>query len=176
MTHALIWCLRASVQQAWSAKHPGTNTTTLTTDCTKPEAEQTLGTNVLPLTTLIHPDTSSLILHVCNPHPIELGMPWNKIEHNFNSPELDYSSVGNFQECIKVSVFFKKIDSIDHDTFFNHWRTVHADLATATNAFKDHIVRYAQVRIRLLTALPFTWLFVTQELIEYHCSITRRQR
>lgn len=72
-------------------------------------------------------------------------MPWNKIEHQFSSPELDYNSEPNYQKCIKVSVFFKKIDSIDYDTFFGHWQTVHADLATATQAFKDHIVRYAQV-------------------------------
>lgn len=84
-------------------------------------------------------------------------MTWNKIEHSFKSPELDYSSEGNFQQCIKVSVFFKKLDSIDYDTFFGHWRTVHADLATATNAFKDHIVRYTQVRIRSLVILRFTW-------------------
>lgn len=73
-------------------------------------------------------------------------MPWEKIDHQFASPQLDYNSEPNFQPCIKVSVFFKKIDSIDYDTFFGHWRTVHADLATATQAFKKHIVRYVQVR------------------------------
>lgn len=73
-------------------------------------------------------------------------MPWTKVEHEFTSPQLDYNSEPNFQPCIKVSVFFKKIESIDYDTFFGHWRTVHADLATATQAFKDHVVRYAQVR------------------------------
>ena len=72
-------------------------------------------------------------------------MPWKQIEHEFTHPQLNYDSKPNFQRCIKVSVYFKKIDSIDHDTFFGHWRTVHADLATATKAFKDHIVRYAQV-------------------------------
>ncbi len=73
-------------------------------------------------------------------------MPWKQIEHNFTYPEVDYASEPNYQPCIKVSVFFRKIDSIDHDTFFGHWRTVHADLAVATNAFRDHIIRYAQVR------------------------------
>lgn len=72
-------------------------------------------------------------------------MPFKQIHHQFNSPQLDYTSMPNYQPCIKVSVFFSKIDSIDHDTFFGHWQTVHADLATATQAFKDHIVRYAQV-------------------------------
>lgn len=73
-------------------------------------------------------------------------MPWKQVEHEFTYPEVDYASEPNYQPCIKVSVFFRKIDSIDHDTFFGHWRTVHADLAVATNAFRDHIVRYAQVR------------------------------
>jgi hypothetical protein len=72
-------------------------------------------------------------------------MPWKKVEHKFASPQLDYNSEPNYQTCIKVSVFFKKIDSIDYETFFGHWRTVHADLATATDAFKNHIVRYVQV-------------------------------
>lgn len=72
-------------------------------------------------------------------------MPWQKVDHQFANPMLNYDSEPNYQPCIKVSVFFKKIDSIDHDTFFGHWQTVHADLATATQAFKTHIVRYAQV-------------------------------
>lgn len=74
-------------------------------------------------------------------------MPWQKIEHQFANAKLSYNSEPNFQPCIKVSVFFKKIDSIDYDTFFGHWRTVHADLAIATQAFKNHIVRYAQVYV-----------------------------
>ncbi|OBT39689.1 hypothetical protein VE00_09973 [Pseudogymnoascus sp. WSF 3629] len=71
-------------------------------------------------------------------------MPWQKIDHQFANAKLSYDSEPNFQPCIKVSVFFKKIDSIDYDTFFCHWQTVHADLATATQAFKTHIVRYVQ--------------------------------
>lgn len=72
-------------------------------------------------------------------------MPWDKISHNFTHPELDYDAKPNFQPCIKVSVFFKKKDGIDFDTFFGHWQTVHADLALATKAFRNHIIRYAQV-------------------------------
>ena len=75
----------------------------------------------------------------------DLKMPWNQIPHQFTHPEVDYNSQPNFQPCIKVSVFFKKIDSTDYDTFFGHWRTVHADLAIATKAFRNHIVRYVQV-------------------------------
>ncbi|KAI0466394.1 EthD domain-containing protein [Xylaria cf. heliscus] len=71
-------------------------------------------------------------------------MPWEKTEHDFTRPQADYSSEPNFQPCIKVSLFFKKLDSIDHDTFFKHWRTVHADLIVATQAFRKNIVRYAQ--------------------------------
>lgn len=72
-------------------------------------------------------------------------MPFTKVDHKFIHPELDYDSTPNFQPCIKVSVFFKKLDSIDYDTFFGHWQTVHADLAVATQAFRKHIVRYCQV-------------------------------
>lgn len=71
-------------------------------------------------------------------------MTWEKVPHNFAYPELGYDSTPNFQTCIKVSVFFNKIDSINYDTFFGHWQTVHADLAVATRAFRRHIVRYAQ--------------------------------
>ncbi|ORY69021.1 EthD domain-containing protein [Pseudomassariella vexata] len=71
-------------------------------------------------------------------------MPWTKVEHEFKHPQLNYDSQPNYQPYIKVSVFFKKIDSIDYDTFFGHWRTVHADLAVATQAFRKNIVRYAQ--------------------------------
>ncbi|KPM43011.1 hypothetical protein AK830_g3539 [Neonectria ditissima] len=77
-------------------------------------------------------------------------MPFNKVEHEFTHPQLNYDSTPNFQSCIKVSVFFKKIDSIDYDTFFGHWQTVHADLAVATQAFRKHIVRYCQVRSQLI--------------------------
>ncbi|KAH8685063.1 EthD domain-containing protein [Ilyonectria robusta] len=71
-------------------------------------------------------------------------MPFTKVDHKFTHPELNYDSTPNFQPCIKVSVFFRKLDSIDHDTFFGHWQTVHADLAVATQAFRKHIVRYSQ--------------------------------
>lgn len=72
-------------------------------------------------------------------------MPSNQISHIFTHPELSYEAQPNFQQCIKVSVVFSKIHSIDFDTFFRHWETVHADLAVATNAFRNHVVRYAQV-------------------------------
>ncbi|KAJ3545001.1 hypothetical protein NM208_g2738 [Fusarium decemcellulare] len=66
-------------------------------------------------------------------------MPWQKIDHQFAHSRLDYNSKHNFQPCIQVSVFFKKIDSIDYDTFFGHRQTVHADLAVAPEAFRNHI-------------------------------------
>jgi hypothetical protein len=69
----------------------------------------------------------------------------NRINHNFKYFELSYDEEPNFQPCIKVSVFFKKLDSISYDTFFEHWQTVHADLAVATQAFQANILRYFQV-------------------------------
>lgn len=72
-------------------------------------------------------------------------MPWEKIQHEFTHPQLSYDAKPNFQPYIKISVFFRKIDSIDFDTFFGHWQTVHADLAVATQAFRNHVVRYVLV-------------------------------
>lgn len=68
-----------------------------------------------------------------------------RINHNFKHVELSYDEEPNFQPCIKVSVFFSKLDSISYDTFFEHWQTVHADLAVATQAFQANILRYVQV-------------------------------
>ena len=72
-------------------------------------------------------------------------MPLQLVPHEFTYPELDYDSKANFEPCIKVSIFFKKLDSITFDTFFEHWRTAHADLTVTTQAFRDNIVRYTQV-------------------------------
>jgi hypothetical protein len=72
-------------------------------------------------------------------------MVWENTAHKLSSPQFDNNHEPNFQPCIKVSVFFNKIESIDYDTFFGHWQTVHANLATATEAFKENIVRYVQV-------------------------------
>jgi hypothetical protein len=72
-------------------------------------------------------------------------MSFTKIDHKFTHPQLDYNAEPNFQPCIKVSVFFRKIDSVSYETFFGHWQSVHADLAVATQAFRDSIQRYVQV-------------------------------
>ncbi|RGP68534.1 hypothetical protein FSPOR_5272 [Fusarium sporotrichioides] len=45
----------------------------------------------------------------------------------------------------KYSTMSGVIDSIHYDTSFGHWQTVHTDLAVATHAFRDHIVRYAHL-------------------------------
>lgn len=73
-------------------------------------------------------------------------MTWEKIDHKFNYPQLSYDSEPNWQPALKVSVYFRKKDSISDETFFGHWRTVHADLAVATREFQDGILRYVQVR------------------------------
>ena len=69
-----------------------------------------------------------------------------RINHRFNYPELSYDTEPNFQPCIKVSVFFKKLHSVSYEAFFEHWQTVHADLVAATKAFQRNILRYVQVR------------------------------
>lgn len=72
-------------------------------------------------------------------------MSFTKIDHKFTYDRLNYDAEPNYQPCIKVSVFFKKLDSVSYETFFGHWRTVHADLAVAAQAFQDVIQRYVQV-------------------------------
>lgn len=72
-------------------------------------------------------------------------MTFTKIDHEFTHPQLAYDAEPNFQPCIKVSVFFRKIDSVSYETFFGHWQSVHADLAVATEAFRHSIQRYVQV-------------------------------
>jgi hypothetical protein len=47
-------------------------------------------------------------------------MSFTKIDHKFTHPQLDYNAEPNFQPCIKVSVFFRKIDSVSYETFFGH--------------------------------------------------------
>ncbi|OJJ08263.1 hypothetical protein ASPVEDRAFT_47436 [Aspergillus versicolor CBS 583.65] len=71
-------------------------------------------------------------------------MPATRINHNFKHKELSYDATPNYQPAIKVSVFFKKLEGVTFETFFEHWQTVHADLAIATQAFQNHILRYAQ--------------------------------
>ena len=75
-----------------------------------------------------------------------------RINHRFNYPELSYDTEPNFQPCIKVSVFFKKLHSVSYEAFFEHWQTVHADLAAATDVFRSNVLRYVQVR-------PFFFFF-----------------
>lgn len=72
-------------------------------------------------------------------------MTWDKIDHEFTYPSLNYESEANWQPALKVSVFFRKKEDISYETFFGHWRTVHADLAVATREFRDGILRYVQV-------------------------------
>ncbi|KAJ6092313.1 hypothetical protein N7467_004282 [Penicillium canescens] len=65
-------------------------------------------------------------------------------DHQFTHSELNYEAKPNFQSAIKVSVFFRKLEGISHEEFFAHWQTVHADLAAATQAFQNNILRYVQ--------------------------------
>ncbi|KAJ5698170.1 hypothetical protein N7462_000175 [Penicillium macrosclerotiorum] len=64
--------------------------------------------------------------------------------HKSKHPELAYDVEPNYQPSIKVSVYFRKRDGISSEQFHKHWETVHADLAAATQAFQNHILRYVQ--------------------------------
>lgn len=74
-------------------------------------------------------------------------------DHHFTHPEFNYEADPNFQPAIKVSVFFRKKDGVSHEDFFKHWQTVHADLAVATQAFQQNILRYVQVRFQSLVTI-----------------------
>lgn len=58
-------------------------------------------------------------------------MVWDKIEHDFTHPQLSCDAKPNVQPYIKISVFFRKLDSIDYEAFLGHWQTVHADMVAA---------------------------------------------
>jgi hypothetical protein len=73
-------------------------------------------------------------------------MTWDQIDHKFNYEHLNYESQANWQPALKVGVYFRKKAGISFDTFFGHWRTVHADLACATEEFQEGILRYVQVK------------------------------
>lgn len=79
-------------------------------------------------------------------------MAWDQIEHEFTHPQLSYDAKPNVQPYIKISVFFKKLDSIDYETFLGHWRTVHADMAAAVQIFRERIVRYVLVWVLRLVS------------------------
>ncbi|KAF1978719.1 hypothetical protein BU23DRAFT_577006 [Bimuria novae-zelandiae CBS 107.79] len=72
-------------------------------------------------------------------------MVHNKINHHFNNPPLEWDARDNYQPCIKLSFFFKKLPDVDDDHFQMHYNHVHADLIVAAKLF--HVVkiqRYVQ--------------------------------
>ena len=52
----------------------------------------------------------------------------------------------SFTAYIKLAFYFKKLPEVSYEHFYEHWRTVHADLTVASKAFGIHkIQRYVQV-------------------------------
>ncbi|KAF2119703.1 hypothetical protein BDV96DRAFT_642714 [Lophiotrema nucula] len=74
-------------------------------------------------------------------------MVHNKIDHRFVNPELEWDQKENYQPCIKLSFFFKKLPNVDDDHFQMHYNHVHSDLTVASKGFNVYkIQRYVQVR------------------------------
>ncbi|KAF2006270.1 hypothetical protein P154DRAFT_570334 [Amniculicola lignicola CBS 123094] len=62
-------------------------------------------------------------------------MVHNKINHKFNFPEFEWEKKENYQPCIKLSFFFKKLPTVDDDHFQMHYNHVHSDLTVASKKF-----------------------------------------
>ncbi|KAJ5921057.1 Dimeric alpha-beta barrel [Penicillium verhagenii] len=95
-------------------------------------------------------------------------------DHKFNNPEFDYSSTPNFQDAIKVSVFFRKRPDISYEQFFAHWQSVHCDLVLATAAFRSNVLRYVQVKlisqdVQAVMQRPLCRGLGTQSEYKSHC-------
>ncbi|KAF2677360.1 hypothetical protein K458DRAFT_447012 [Lentithecium fluviatile CBS 122367] len=72
-------------------------------------------------------------------------MVHNKIDHKFSNPSLEWDAKENYQPCIKLSFFFKKLPDVDDDHFQMHYNHVHADLTVASKDFNVvKIQRYVQ--------------------------------
>ncbi|KAF2247647.1 hypothetical protein BU26DRAFT_351330 [Trematosphaeria pertusa] len=72
-------------------------------------------------------------------------MVHNKTDHKFSSPRLEWDAKENYQPCIKLSFFFKKLPYVDDDHFQMHYNHVHADLTVASKEFNVvKIQRYVQ--------------------------------
>ncbi|KAF2790606.1 hypothetical protein K505DRAFT_250817 [Melanomma pulvis-pyrius CBS 109.77] len=73
-------------------------------------------------------------------------MVHNKVDHKFAFSELDWKAKENYQPCIKLSFFFKKLPTVDDDHFQMHYNHVHSDLTLASKGFNVYKVqRYVQL-------------------------------
>ncbi|ORY06914.1 EthD domain-domain-containing protein [Clohesyomyces aquaticus] len=73
-------------------------------------------------------------------------MVHNKIDHQFAFKEFEWDAKENYQPCIKLSFFFKKLPNVDDDHFQKHYSHVHADLTVASKQFNVvRIQRYVQL-------------------------------
>ncbi|KAK3703728.1 hypothetical protein LTR37_014306 [Vermiconidia calcicola] len=72
-------------------------------------------------------------------------MVHTKINHKFENEALSYDAKPNYQPCIKLSFWFRKLPEVSDEQFHRHWETVHADLTIATRDFNVcRIQRYVQ--------------------------------
>ncbi|KAF2653503.1 hypothetical protein K491DRAFT_514932 [Lophiostoma macrostomum CBS 122681] len=70
----------------------------------------------------------------------------NKVDHRFTYEELEWNHKENYQPCIKLSFFFKKLPNVDDDHFQMHYNHVHSDLTIASKGFNVYKVqRYVQL-------------------------------
>ncbi|KAH7377327.1 hypothetical protein BKA66DRAFT_572128 [Pyrenochaeta sp. MPI-SDFR-AT-0127] len=72
-------------------------------------------------------------------------MVHNKIHHQFANPRFEWDVKENYQPCIKLCFFFRKLPSVSDVHFQMHYNHVHADLTVACEKFHAvKITRYTQ--------------------------------
>ncbi|KAL5391787.1 hypothetical protein DPSP01_001076 [Paraphaeosphaeria sporulosa] len=72
-------------------------------------------------------------------------MVHEKVNHTFSNDRFNWDAGENYQPCIKLSFFFKKLPNVDDDHFQMHYNHVHADLTVAAKLFNVvKIQRYVQ--------------------------------
>ncbi len=70
----------------------------------------------------------------------------NHHTHKFSFSELTLGTGSNEQTYFRALVFFHKKPGLTGEFFYEHWKSVHADLTLSTKDAGVNLVRYVQVR------------------------------
>ncbi|KAH7040632.1 uncharacterized protein B0I36DRAFT_379560 [Microdochium trichocladiopsis] len=75
-----------------------------------------------------------------------VGSIKGRVNHDFRYPkELGWDVPERVTPCIKLSFFFRKLDTVSWEDFYRHCAHVHADLTVALECFKAlQVQRYVQ--------------------------------
>jgi hypothetical protein len=50
------------------------------------------------------------------------------------------------QKAVKITIMFKKLDSITNEEFHSHWSNVHPKIFLGVKIVQEKVIKYAQVR------------------------------